>query len=72
VRVEALCRLESLSFVHNLYHRCGQAELRAGLGQTDLARASFGRSVTGGAEISAREIIAELNGRRAGPLRLPG
>src|SRR5207237_4222846 len=60
VRVEALCRLESYPFVHHLVSDV-RGRLRAGLGPTDLLRASFpGGSVTGAPKIRAMEIIAEL------------
>jgi para-aminobenzoate synthetase component I len=67
VRVEALCRLESYPFVHHLVSQV-RGRLRAGLGPTDLLRASFpGGSVTGAPKIRAMEIIAELERTARGP-----
>jgi para-aminobenzoate synthetase component 1 len=67
VRVEALCRLESYSFVHHLVSEV-RGRLRHSLGPTDLLRASFpGGSVTGAPKIRAMEIIAELERTARGP-----
>jgi para-aminobenzoate synthetase component 1 len=67
VRVEALCRLESYPFVHHLVSEV-RGRLRAGLGPTDLLRASFpGGSVTGAPKIRAMEIITELERTARGP-----
>ena len=67
VQVEALCRLESHPFVHHLVSEV-RGRLRAGLGPTDLLRASFpGGSVTGAPKIRAMEIIAELEQTARGP-----
>lgn len=67
IRVETLCRLESHQFVHHLVSEV-RGRLRAGLGSTDLLRASFpGGSVTGAPKIRAMEIIAELERTARGP-----
>jgi para-aminobenzoate synthetase component 1 len=67
VRVPAVCRLETYSFVHHLVSEV-RGRLRSGLGPIDLLRAAFpGGSVTGAPKIRSMEIIAELEPTARGP-----
>jgi para-aminobenzoate synthetase component 1 len=67
VHVPAVCRLETLPFVHHLVSEV-RGRLRDRLGPIDLLRASFpGGSVTGAPKIRAMEIIAELEPTARGP-----
>ena len=67
VRVPAVCRVESYTYVHHLVSEV-RGRLRPGLTPIDLLRAAFpGGSVTGAPKIRAMEIIAELEPAARGP-----